>query len=117
MASQPLLLPAIPVDETELRSALQSVAIPGYTGSICVEFGFHQAENGKSFIVAMTVLRREHRKVGATADHRQILPDPERKKPVESVLDELRPLLLVRPVRRAIEFHVDNGKILKYVAE
>ena len=109
MASQPLFLQQVPVDEMELRAVLQSAAMPGYSGSITIEIGL-RAE-ARSYIM-LGVMRRESRKPGA--GQRQMLPDPERRKPVENVIEELRPKLFVRPILRAVEAHYDNGVLTKF---
>lgn len=117
MSSQPLLLPEVRIDDAELRAALQSVAIPGYNGSLTVEIGLREVKDefGARYIyIAMSVLRRESKRMSEPAGQRQILPDPERRKPVDKVIEAIRPKLFIRPVLRLFEVHFKNGVASDY---
>lgn len=96
----------IPFSAEYLRSALESAAIPGFTGSMQVNIGVSE-EAAKC--VMFSVLRREtHRKDQQTVT-RQALPDPTRKKPVDSVIDALKSKLFIRTVVMVVEAHYVDG--------
>jgi hypothetical protein len=111
MPCQPVLLPQVRVDEAELRTALHSVAVPGFTGTLCVEIGLaEETEDGqRRYYVVMAIRRRESKRTGDDSAGQQILPDVERRKPVEKVLAVLRPKLFLRPILQAVEFHLKDG--------
>jgi hypothetical protein len=44
---------------------------------------------------------------------RQVLPDPNRKKPVESVVEAIKSKLRIRPVLTALEVQVADGVLQK----
>ena len=114
MISSLNLLPQIPVDQAQLRAALESVAIPGYNGSVSIEIGLAPGE-GNSFTVVMAVCRRETKRPGSPAPaERQLLPDPERKKLVQDVIDGIRTKLFVRPILQALEAQFENGRVMKF---
>ena len=96
----------------EIRSALESVAIPGFTGSIQLEVLI--APEAAQYI-SIAVIRRQ---ASPAADGpeatthgavRQVLPDPTRKKPVESVLEAIKGKLRIRTGLTALEVHVNDG--------
>lgn len=112
MSSPPLLLPQVRVDEAELRAALHSVAIPGWTGTLYVEIGLREeTEAGQQRLsVVFAVRKREAKRVNsAEGNSIQILPDVERRKPMERVLSAIRPKLLVQPVLKGLEVFVKDG--------
>jgi hypothetical protein len=101
----------IPIPTEEIRSALESVAIPGYTGTIQLEIGL-RAEAASCVMIG--VIRRQSKRV----DHepvaeRQMLPDPKRRKPVEKVMADLKGKLFVRTVMTAVEAHYLDGVLQK----
>ncbi len=111
MGSQPLLS-QVQIPEDELRTALQSVAIPGYTGSMVVEIGLR--EEVAQFIV-MAVLRQQSKSVGEHRVVKQTIPDPDRRRPVDKVLADLRPKLFIRPVLLAVEAHYLDGILQRFI--
>jgi hypothetical protein len=92
----------------EIRSALESAAIPGFTGTLQVEIGLRP--EAAQFVTFAVIRRQSHREEKpATTSTRQELPDPTRKKPVDSVIDKIRSKLLIRTVVTAVEAHYVNG--------
>jgi hypothetical protein len=106
----------IPIPTEEIRSALESVAIPGYTGTLQLEIGL-RAEAAACVMIG--VIRRQSKRVdgplhGATTATRQELPDPTRKKPVDKVIDDIRGKLMIRTVLTAVEAHYADGVLQKF---
>lgn len=101
----------IPFSDAEIRSALESVAIPGFTGVVQMEInlGPEVAQH-----VAIAVIRRQSLKPDQPAVQRQTLPDPTRKKPVQQVLDHLKSRLMIRCVVAAIEANFLDGVLQNY---
>jgi hypothetical protein len=101
----------IPIPDVEIRSALESVAVPGFTGVLQLEIGLRPEA---SACVMIGVIRRQSKRLDQeSAAERQILPDPKRKKPVEKVLADLQGKLFLRPVMKAVEVHILDGVLQK----
>lgn len=100
----------IPIPPDEIRSALESVAIPGFTGTLQLEIALKPEA---AACVMFAVIRRQSKQVPQLGTTRQVLPDPERRKPVQSVIEDLKRRLYVRPVVTAIEVHVVDGVVQK----
>lgn len=102
----------IPIPTEEIRRALESVAIPGYTGVIQVELGV-SAE--AAACVTFAVIRRQTVKADQPLHSatRQELPDPSRKKPVDKVISDIKSKLFIRSVLTAFEVHVADGVLQK----
>jgi hypothetical protein len=98
----------IPIPPDLIRSALESVAYPGYTGSMQVELMLPADIVQK---VMVCVVRRQTKLMSKDepANQRQVMPDPERKKPVEKVIADIKGLLYVRTVLLALEVNFVNG--------
>ncbi len=79
-----------------------------------IHFG-PEAEELLSRCVIITVLRRETTRVDqeSTAVTRQQLPDPSRKKPVDKVIADLKKVLFIRTVLKALEVQVVDGVLQK----
>lgn len=102
----------IPIPADEIRAALASVAIPGYTGTLYVEIGLRPEA---AACVAIAVIRRQSKKVDdTTAAIRQELPDLMRKKPVDKVIDDLKSQLFIRTVLTAVEAHYRDGVVMNF---
>jgi hypothetical protein len=101
----------IPIPTEEIRSALESVAIPGYTGTLQLEIGL-RAEAAACVMIG--VIRRQSKRVDGAAATRQELPDPTRKKPVDKVIDDIRGKLMIRTVLTAVEAHYADGVLQKF---
>jgi hypothetical protein len=99
----------IPIPTEEIRSALESVAIPGYTGTLQLEIGL-RAEAAACVMIG--VIRRQRGEVAQTT--RQQLPDPSRKKPVDNVIDNIRSKLFIRTVVTAVEAQYEDGVLQKW---
>lgn len=104
----------VPIPVEEIRSALESVAIPGYTGTLYVEIGLRPEA---AACVAMAVIRRQSKKLDQPAALRQELPDPGRKKPVDKVIDDLRSKLFIRTVLTAVEAHYLDGVLKNFTIQ
>src|SRR5882672_3771592 len=100
----------IPFATEEIRSALESVAIPGFTGVLQLEIGLNP-EAAKYVMIG--VVRRQSLKVDQPAAMRQTLPDPTRKKPVDKVLADIKSKLMIRTVLTAVEVHYLDGVLQK----
>ena len=102
----------IPIPVEEIRSALESVAVPGFTGVLQLEIGLTPAA---ASCVMIGVIRRQTSRVDAQPQQvtRQVLPDLERKKPVQKVIQDVMGKLLIRPVMTALEVHVVDGVLQK----
>jgi hypothetical protein len=94
----------IPIPTEEIRAALDSVAYPGFTGTVQLEIGL-RAEAAQCVMIGV-VRRQSHRAETVT---RQELPDPSRKKPVDKVIDQIKSRLFIRTVVTAVEAHYLNG--------
>lgn len=102
----------IPIPADEIRAALSSVAIPGFTGvlQLDISLGAGAAEH-----VMIGVIRRQSHKVeDQPATTRQQLPDPQRKKPVDSVVAKLKAKLMIRTVLTAVEAHYRDGVLTTF---
>jgi hypothetical protein len=105
----------IPIPTEEIRTALESVAIPGFNGSVQMEIHFTaDAEEILKQCIVVTVLRRQTKRVDEESGvTRQQLPDPTRKKPVEKVLADLKKVLFVQTVLKALDVQVVDGVLQK----
>jgi Na+-translocating ferredoxin:NAD+ oxidoreductase RnfG subunit len=110
----------IAFSEQEIRSALESVAIPGFTGSIQLEVLI--APEAAQYIT-IAVIRRQASPAAegpqdlARGAVRQVLPDPTRKKPVESVIEAIKSKLRIRTGLTALEVHVNDGVLGKKIIQ
>ncbi|HEV3041892.1 MAG TPA: hypothetical protein VHA33_29275 [Candidatus Angelobacter sp.] len=113
MASQALPLPGIAIPPEEIHSALSSAAVPGYTGSLQIEFSV-QPEAARHVMIA--VIRRQSKSTQEVT--REIVPavgaETARKKSVQRVLTDLQQKLRLRPVVLAIEAQYVDGELKKY---
>ena|ERR1043166_2466400 len=101
----------IPFSADEIRRALESVATPGWNGSIGFEVLI--APEAAKYI-SIVVIRRQVDKIGGSHQStRQVLPDPTRKKPVESVIEEIKDKLRLTTVLKALEIQVGDGVLQK----
>lgn len=100
----------VPIPLDQIRSALESVAVPGYTGTLQVEVNLSA---DAASCVTFAVIRRQTRRAD-DAVTKQTLPDPGRKKPVEKVLADLRAVLFLRPAVQAVEAHYVDGVLQKF---
>lgn len=89
-----------------IRSALESAAIPGFTGTLQINIA---VDDAAAKHVVFAVVRRESHREEKQAVTRQELPDPTRKKPVDSVIDALKSKLFIRTVVTAVDAHYVNG--------
>jgi Na+-translocating ferredoxin:NAD+ oxidoreductase RnfG subunit len=99
----------IAFSDQEIRSALASVAYPGFTGVVQLEIAL--SEEAAQF-VTFAVIRRQSKKVDeqeTAGAVRHVLPDPSRKKPVDKVVSDLKSKLFIRPVLTAVEAHYLDG--------
>lgn len=112
----------IPIPAQDIRSALESVAIPGFNGSLQMEINFAQFADPKeleellSRLIVITVLRRETKRIdqeSAPTVTRQQLPDPTRKKPVEKVIADVKKVLFVTTMLKALEVQIADGVVQK----
>ena len=104
----------IPFSDVEIRSALESVAIPGYTGTLQLEIGLRPEA---AACVMIGVIRRQSKRPDQQAATRQVLPDPSRKKPVEGVIDKIREKLFVRTVVTAVEAKYLDGVLQSFMIQ
>jgi hypothetical protein len=110
----------IAFSDADIRSALESVAIPGFTGSIQLEVLI--APEAAQYITIAVIRRQvspaaEGPEGPARAAVRQVLPDPTRKKPVESVIDAIKDRLRIRTGMTALEVHVNDGVLGKKIVQ
>jgi len=112
LAESPLR--GIPIPTEEIRAALDSVAIPGYTGVLQLEIGL-APEAAQHVMIG--VIRRQSMKVDQPAALKQTLPDPSRKKPVDKVLADIKGKLRIRTVLTAVEAHYLDGVLQKFTIE
>jgi len=106
---------AIAIPTEEIRSALESVAVPGYTGTLQLEIGLREEV---AQCVTIRVIRRQSKRleeIAHPAVTHQSLPDPTRKKPVEKVLGDLRSKLLILSMVAAVEVQVLDGVLQKVI--
>jgi hypothetical protein len=90
----------------EIRHEIASSAIPGFTGTLSVIIGLTpDAVN----CVTISVLRREVHNLDKPTVTQQDLPDPKRRKPVDSVIDAIRQKLIVRTGITALEVEYVDG--------
>jgi hypothetical protein len=100
----------------EIRSALMTVAYPGFTGVVQLEIAL--APEAAQHVM-FAVVRRQSKKVddadgaAASAPQRQVLPDPTRKKPVDKVMSDIKSKLFIRPVLTAVEAHFADGVLMR----
>jgi hypothetical protein len=99
----------IPIPTDEIRSALESVAIPGFTGTLQVEIGLRPEATA---CVMIGVIRRQ--RGGVVQATRQELPDPTRKKPVDNVIADIRSKLFIRTAVTAVEAQYEDGVLQKW---
>lgn len=101
----------IPVSTEEIRAALESVAVPGFTGTVQLAFGL-RPEAASCVVVA--VVRRQTKRVDQQDSvTRQTLPDPSRKKPVDKVIDDVKGKLFIRSMMTGFEVNVVDGVLQK----
>lgn len=105
---------SVPIPVDGIVSTLRSVAVPGYTGIVLVEIGIRPeaAEH-----VQLDVRRKQTFKTDAQQSERTSIPAsgvPEREKLVRDVMQALKDKLCIRTVAVAIEFHYNDGRLLKY---
>jgi len=105
-------VPHIPVDEDELRSALQAAAVPGFTGDVLVEIVLMpEIAHNVKFLVS----RRQCFQAKTQQQvHEQVTPDPSRRKPVENVITQVRDKLYIRPGIYAVEAHFKDGVVTAF---
>lgn len=99
----------IAFSDQEIRSALASVAYPGFTGVVQLDISLSPEA---AACVMIGVIRRQSKKVDdaeTAGAARHVLPDPTRKKPVDKVLSDLKSKLFIRPVLVAVEAHYLDG--------
>ncbi|HEY2361185.1 MAG TPA: hypothetical protein VGK36_08725 [Candidatus Angelobacter sp.] len=96
----------IPIPADEIRSALMSAAIPGFTGTLRTKF--YLTPNAAS-CVRVDVLWDEAKRTDTPEKRKQTLPDPDRRKPVQKVIEDIENLLFVRTVLVAVEAHYLDG--------
>jgi hypothetical protein len=101
----------IPFSADEIRSALESVAIPGYTGSIQLQVLL--APEAAKYITIAVIRRQVSRAEHESPATRQVLPDATRRKPVESVIEDIKTRLRIRTVLTALEVQVADGILQK----
>jgi hypothetical protein len=104
----------IPIPTDDIRSALESVAIPGYTGVLQLDISLGPAA---AQCVMIGVIRRQSISVDRPAAVRQTLPDPARKKPVEKVLEDIKSKLMIRTVVTAVEAYYLDGVLQKFTIQ
>ena len=105
----------IPFSDAEIRSALESVAIPGYTGTLQLEIGIRPEA---AACVMIGVIRRQSKRADdGPAATRQMLPDPSRKKPVEGVISDLKSKLFIRTVVTAVEARYLDGVLQNFIIQ
>jgi hypothetical protein len=104
----------VPFPAEEIRAALDSVAIPGYTGVLQLEIGL-APEAAEHLMIG--VIRRQSMKPDQPATTKQTLPDPSRKKPVDKVIADIKSKLRIRPVLTAVEAHYLDGVLQKFTIE
>jgi hypothetical protein len=104
----------IAFSEAEIRSALESVAIPGFTGTLQIDIGL-RPEAAQYLMVG--VIRRQSKRVDEPAAMRQELPDPTRKKPVDKVMDDIRSKLFIRTVVTAVEARYLDGVLQNFMIQ
>jgi hypothetical protein len=104
----------IPIPTEEIRSALESVAYPGFTGTLQLDIGL-RPEAAQCILIG--VIRRQSKRADQTAAVRQELPDPTRKKPVENVLADIRGKLFIRSAVTAVEAHYLDGVLQKFTIQ
>jgi hypothetical protein len=101
----------------EIRAALQSAAYPGFTGTLQLEI-CPTPEAAQHVMIA--VIRRQTQRAdqASATSSRQLLPDLERKKPVQNVIDAIKSKLVIRTVMLAVEGYFVDGVLQKFqVAE
>jgi hypothetical protein len=107
----------IAFSDQEIRSALASVAYPGFTGVVQLDISLTPEA---AACVMVGVIRRQSKKVDdaeAAGAARHVLPDPTRKKPVDKVLSDLKSKLFIRPVLVAVEAHYLDGVLQRVMLQ
>jgi hypothetical protein len=104
----------IAFSDAEIRSALASVAYPGFTGVVQLDISLTPEA---AACVMIGVIRRQSRKVDDQPTMRQTLPDPTRKKPVDKVIGDLKSKLFIRTVVTAVEAHYLDGVLQKFTIQ
>jgi hypothetical protein len=100
----------IPIPTEEIRSALESVAVPGFTGTLQMTFALRTEA---ASCVSFAVIRRQTKRVDQEPTTRQTLPDPTRKKPVDKVIADIKGKLFIRTLMAAFEVNVVDGVLQK----
>jgi hypothetical protein len=104
----------IPIPPEEIRSALESAAIPGFTGTMQLEIGLRSEA---AACVMIGVIRRQSKRADQPAATRQELPDPSRKKPVDRAMDDIRGKLFIRTVVTAVEAQYLDGVLQRFTIQ
>lgn len=104
----------IAFSDAEIRSALASVAYPGFTGVVQLDISLTPEA---AACVMIGVIRRQSKKADSEESTRQMLPDPTRKKPVDKVVGDLKSKLFIRTVVTALEAHYLDGVLQKYTVQ
>jgi hypothetical protein len=104
----------IPIPMEEIRSALESVAVPGYTGTLQLEIGLRPEA---AACVMIGVIRRQSFKVDQSSEVRHMLPDPTRKKPVDKVLADIKEKMMIRTVVTIVEAHYLDGVLQRFTIQ
>lgn len=104
----------IPIPEELIRSALEHYAAPGYTGTALLDITLtpNVAE-----CVRVTASFKESHKIDLAKEAtptKWMLPDPKRKKPVESAMKVMKPRLVIRPVVVGVEAYYLDGMLDNY---
>ncbi|HZU29549.1 MAG TPA: hypothetical protein VFB79_00445 [Candidatus Angelobacter sp.] len=103
----------LPFSADGFMSALRSAAVPGYTGSIYVEFAIKPEAAQK---VELNITRRTMYKANGKQEQ-QTIPatgDPAREEPIQNCVGDLRSKLCIRPTILAVEVHYNDGVLSKY---
>lgn len=101
----------VPIPTEDIISALESVAIPGFTGVMQLDIGLRPEA---AVCVTIGVIRRQSKRVNQEPAQRQELPDPKRKMPVQKVVNALKEILFVRTAVAVVEAHYLDGVLQNY---
>jgi hypothetical protein len=105
----------IAFSDQEIRSALASVAYPGFTGVVQLDISLTPEA---AACVMIGVIRRQSKKADdETPAARQTLPDLTRKKPVDKVIGDLKSKLFIRTVVTAVEAHYLDGVLQRFTIQ
>ena len=99
----------VAIPEAEVRTALLSAAVPGWTGSVRITFRV-QPEAAQAIV--LQVDRSQKEPVGQTTERVHLnIPLRERTQRVDDKLRELKPRLTLRPRVIAIVGHYVDGQL------